>query len=187
MGIEIGRAPRKRSIRERIRSPHIMEEMLQVAGGLSGRVQQEFFDTAVRLAELLRGVLEKHNLIIAVPRDHKSAWASVKNKLIAHVDGGVANIPALGAAPIAIRVGTYIVRPGRRGDDRESFRISPQLVDELFEAAGRGVFNGLYPDIGAVRDAARMATEGTGCSLAAAWGLRCHWEGLGRPRFRWSA
>jgi len=78
------------------------------------------------------------------------------------VDGGVANIPALGAAPIAIRVGTYIVRPGRRGDDRESFRISPQLVDELFEAAGRGVFNGLYPDIGAVRDAARMATEAAG-------------------------
>jgi hypothetical protein len=139
-----------------------MEEMLQVAGGLSGRVQQEFFDTMVRLAELLRDGLVKHELILAVPRDHKSAWASVKNKLIAHVDRGVANLPALGAAPIAIRIGIYLVRPGHRGDNRESFRISPQLVDELFEASGRGVFNGLYPDIGAVRDAARMATEAAG-------------------------
>jgi hypothetical protein len=142
-----------------------MEEMLQVAGGLSGRVQQEFFDTAVRLAELLRGVLEKHNLIIAVPRDHKSAWGSVKNKLTAHVDDGVANIPALGAAPIAIRVGTYMVRPGRRGDDRESFRISSQLVDERLKLQVEACSTALHPDLGAVREVAQMASEAAGASL----------------------
>jgi hypothetical protein len=74
----------------------------------------------------------------------------------------MANIPALGASPIAIRVGTDLVRPGARGENREIFRISPQLVDELFDTQGRGIFNDLYPDIGAVRDAARMAVEAAG-------------------------
>lgn len=154
---------RRRTIKERVRSPHIMEEMLQVAGGLSGPVQQEFFDAVVQLAEMLREILAEHSQILQVPRDHSGAWAAVRGKLIAHVDGGVANMPALGAAPVAIRVGTYMVRPGTRDDTREHFSIRPQLVDELFAtSAGHGIFNGLYPDMGAVRDAARMATEAAG-------------------------
>jgi hypothetical protein len=139
-----------------------MEEMVHLAAGLSGSVQQDFFDAVSGLAELLRQALDSHDLILKIPRDHKAAWNAVRGQLIAHVDGGVANVPALGAAPIAIRVGTYLVRPGQRGDGREIFNIQPQLVDELFAASGGGIFNGLYPDMGAVRDAARMATEAAG-------------------------
>ena len=93
-----------------------------------------------------------------------------------------ANMLTLGAAAIVIRVGRYMVRPGHRGDDRESSRISPQLVDELFAAAGGGAFNGLYPDIGAVRDAARIAAEVAGAPLTAerSWALRLHRKGLER-------
>lgn len=162
IGIQLRERKRARTVRERIRSPHVMEEMLQLAAGLSGPVQQEFFDMVSDLAELLRDVLVEHDLILQVPRDHKTAWRAVQGKLIAHVDGGMANLPALGAAPIAIRVGTYMVRPGQRDGERETFSIRPQLVDELFATSGRGIFNGLYPDMGAVRDAARMATEAAG-------------------------
>lgn len=159
---EISETKRPKTVRERISSPHILEDMYRVAGELSGPAQQEFFEVVSILAEQLRELLVASDLIKTVERDHSALWGEMQGKLIGHVDGGMANLPALGSAPIAIRVGTYLVRPGDRSEKRESFQINPQLVDELFAGRGGGAFKSLYPDMGAVRDTARISMEAAG-------------------------
>lgn len=158
-------APSKpRTVHERIRSPHIMSQMLRVSGDLSAEAQYEFARVLELLSEQLRGALTAAGMISTITREHGSFWSEVNGKKIAFVDGGMANLSMLGSAPIAARVGGYIVTPGMRGDDRESFLMVKHLIDELYVAPPTqgGVYVGLFPDTGALRDAARIAVEAAG-------------------------
>lgn len=68
----------------------------------------------------------------------------------------------LGSAPIAVRVGGYVVTPGVHGPDREQFTMLRYLIDELYAHAEGGVYDNSFPDIGALRDAARISIEAAG-------------------------
>lgn len=68
----------------------------------------------------------------------------------------------LGSAPIAARVGGYVVVPGARGPERENFVVLKYLIDELYSSHGGGVYDDSFPDIGALRDAARISIEAAG-------------------------
>ena len=68
---------------------------------------------------------------------------------------GVANIDLPSAAPIGIRVGSYIVRPGDETENRERFNIELSLVDDLFSPEGE-VFDDDFIDTAKLRDVARM-------------------------------
>ena len=159
-GVDI-RQPRSRTIREKVRAPHILERMLQVAGDLSAPAQLQFMDTVAQLASQLREVLLQTGGIIQVKKDHVRQWGEVKGKSIGFVDGGLANLSMLGSAPIAARVGGYIVTPGVKGPERERFTVLKHLIDELYAHAG-GVYDNSFPDIGALRDAARISIEAAG-------------------------
>jgi hypothetical protein len=154
--------PKSRTIKQKLRTPHILEKMLQVSGDLSAPAQLRFMETVRELAEQLRHILVETNGIVTVPRNHPSLWSRVKNQHIGFVDGGLANLSMLGSAPIAARVGGYIVVPGRRDSTRESFRVLKHLIDELYASSESGVYDDSFPDVSALRDAARISIEAAG-------------------------
>lgn len=151
-----------RTIKEKIRAPHILEHMLKVAGDLSAPAQLRFMQTVEELASQLRQILLETGGIIRLEKNHRKFWKNVAGRSIGFVDGGLANLSMLGSAPIAARVGGYIVRPGERGPDRERFIVLKRLIDELYAHDEQGVYDEFFPDIGALRDAARIAIEAAG-------------------------
>lgn len=156
----------KRSIREKIRSPHILEQMLRVSSDLSAPAQLSFMQTIEQLASQLRLALLESGRILNIEKNHRATWASVSGKNIAFIDGGLANLSMLGSAPIAARVGGYIVRPGDRSPTREQFATIKTLIDDLFAHPEGGVYDHSFPDIGALRDAARISIEAAGAVQA---------------------
>lgn len=152
----------RKTMRERVRSPHILEHMFKVSGDLSASQQFEFMETLEQLASQLRILLLETGHIIKLERDHTAVWRALAGQPIGFVDGGLANLSSLGSAPIAARVGGYVVIPGDKTENREHFIVLKQLIDELFTAEESGVYRGGFPDIGALRDAARISLETAG-------------------------
>jgi hypothetical protein len=152
----------KRTIREKMRTPHILESMMHLAGDLSASAQLRFMETVEQLAFQLRQVLLDTGRIIHIEKDHASLWRSVAGRSIGFVDGGLANLSMFGSAPIAARVGGYVVTPGKTGATRERFTVLKHLIDELYAHAEGGVYESSFPDIGALRDAARISVETAG-------------------------
>ena len=151
-----------RSMKEKIRQPHILERMLQVTGDLSAPAQHRFLQTVEHLASALREILLETGRIIHIKKDHARLWKSVAGKPIGFVDGGLANLSMLGSAPIAARVGGYTVIPGDHSSEREKFTVLKCLIDELYTSGEEGVFSDNFPDLGALRDAARISIEAAG-------------------------
>jgi len=111
-----------------------------------------------RLASTMRELLEQNDLVHSVSYRPREFWPGLKGRTIAFVDGGVANIELPSAAPIGIRVGSYLVRPGDETDQRERFNIELSLVDDLYSENGV-LYDSDFLDIAKLRDAARMASE----------------------------
>jgi len=153
---------RARTVRERVRSATLIEQMLKVSSDLSAPAQLAFMDTVEQLASQLRTVLLRTNQIIRVEKNHSVLWRNVAGQQIGFVDGGMANLAMIGAAPVAVRVGGYIVTPGDRTADREHFVVLKKLISELYAGHDGGVYDGSFPDYGALRDAARISIEAAG-------------------------
>ncbi len=151
-----------RSMKEKIHQPHILERMLQVAGDLSAPAQHRFLQTVEYVASALREILLETGRIVNIPKGHAKLWKSVAGKPIGFVDGGLANLSMLGSAPIAARVGGYTVVPGDHSSEREKFTVLKCLIDELYASGDEGVFLDCFPDLGALRDAARISIEAAG-------------------------
>lgn len=158
---EVRKSP-PRSMKEKIRQTHILEKMLQVAGDLSAPAQQRFMQTVEHLASAMREILLETGRIIQLEKNHRKLWARVAGKPIGFVDGGLANLATLGSAPIAARVGGYTVVPGDHTQGRENFTVLKCLIDELYDSGEDGIFSDSFPDIGALRDAARISIEAAG-------------------------
>lgn len=151
---------RKFSVKERLRQPHILGEMVKLSLTQSSVAQKQFLRALETLAGVLRDMLESAGLIKSVEINHRSLWTEVAGKAIGFVDGGMANIASLGAEPVAVRVGSYVVTPGATGEDREAFRMEKQLVAELFDTtSSQGVYEHLFEDPSKLRDAARFCLE----------------------------
>ena len=114
------------------------------------------------LAWQLRKVLQEIGGIISLTKDHTLFWSTVRGQRVGFVDGGLANLSMLGSAPIAARVGGYSVIPGEQSASRERFIVLKQLIDELYTGVEGGIYDDSFPDIGALRDAARIAVEAAG-------------------------
>jgi hypothetical protein len=136
--------------------------MLHVAGDLSAPAQLRFMQTVEQLASQLRQLLLDTGGIVRIEKDHQALWRSVAGRPIGFVDGGLANLAMLGSAPIAARVGGYVVTPSDRGPAREKFIMLKHLIDELYAHSEAGVYDETFPDIGALRDAARISIEAAG-------------------------
>lgn len=156
---------RKATVKERLRSPHILEEMLKSAVTFSSEAQIEFLEVIEKAVGALRPILEDRGWIKRVDREHKKLWPELRDVPIGFVDGGVGNLSMIGSAPVAIRVGSYIVRPGNETPAREQMAMENHLVDELYRRNG-GVFVDQYSDVGALRDAARISLEAAGAVRA---------------------
>lgn len=148
------------TVRDRLRQPHILAEMLKLTLAQSSDAQKQFLDALEALAEGIREMLDGEGLIRSVAIDHTSLWSEVAGKPISFIDGGMANAKSLGAEPVAVRVGSYTVTPGVEGEDRERFRMLKQLVAELFDMSGLdALFDDYFHDPSKLRDAARVSLE----------------------------
>ena len=132
--------------------------MLYVARRESEQAQAHFVDRLSHIAAMVRDVLEKGGLVRSLPYRPNAYWPGLKGNSYAFIDGGVANIEIPSAAPIGIRVGSYVVRPGDETEAREQFNIELALVDDLFSDDGI-LFDDDFQDIAKLRDAARMTSE----------------------------
>lgn len=153
---------RQRTIKEKLRTPSIMERMLRASSDLSAPAQLQFMQNVEILASQLREVLLETGGILKIERDHGAFWPTVAGQRIGFVDGGLANLTSLGSTPIACRVGGYSVIPGNYGPDREAFTTLKLLISELYAAEDGSVYKGSFPDISALRDAARISIEAAG-------------------------
>jgi hypothetical protein len=156
--------PKRRRIEDRLHRPHILTEILKSGMALSAAAQADFIDVLDALAAELRRLLCESSLICRVEINQRKAWDQFRGVPIGFVDGGVANVTSLGAAPVAIRVGSYVVTPGETGQERERFDFELQLVDDLYESStiGSGVYEDFFEDVAKLRDAARIACEVAG-------------------------
>jgi hypothetical protein len=102
--------------------------------------------------------MEANDLIRGLPYHPGTYWPSLKGQTLAFIDGGVASIEIPSAAPIGIRVGSYIVKPGDETDERERFNIELALIDDLYSDEGL-LYEDDFLDTAKLRDAARMASE----------------------------
>ncbi len=132
--------------------------MLLVARKKSDVVQEQFVDKLSRIAETVRDLMVNNGLVCSLRYRPKTYWPRQKGKTFAFVDGGVASIELPSAAPIGIRVGSYVVRPGDATDRRERFNVELALVDDLFSDDGI-LFDDDFDDIAKLRDTARMTSE----------------------------
>lgn len=154
----------------KLEHPSLIVELAKRGLSLSSEAQANFIDVLDTLSSDLRQVLLEADLVQGIPIDQKSAWAAFRGRRLGFLDGGVANISAMGATPVAIRVGSYVVTPGLRGEGREEFDFQVQLVDELFKGGdgSSGTFEDYFEDVGKLRDAARIACEASGLLRLAA-------------------
>lgn len=151
---------RKLTVRERLRHPHILAELVKVSMMQSSTAQCQFLRALEALATGIRDMLESSCLIQSVEIDHRKLWRDMAGKVITFVDGGVANVASLGSEPVAVRVGSYTVVPGATGTEREAFWIEKQLVAELFDTdSSSGLYEHLFEDPSKLRDAARFCLE----------------------------
>ena len=159
------RTARKFSVKERLRQPHILAEMVKLSLSHSSEAQKQYLEVLETLATGIRDMLESAGMIRLVGIDHARMWSEVAERPVAFVDGGMANVTSLGAEPVAIRVGSYTVIPGCKDSSRESFRMEKQLVAELFDLrSSQGFFEDLFEDPSKLRDAARFCLEVAGAT-----------------------
>lgn len=148
----------KQRIDARISQGEFLANLLIVARDDSADVQKHFIADLSRIADTLRKLFENNGLIHRLPYRAADYWPEQKGRTVAFIDGGVANIELPSAAPVGIRVGSYIVKPGDETDARERFNIELSLVDDLYSPEGR-LFDSDFEDIAKLRDAARIVSE----------------------------
>lgn len=148
----------RQRIEVRIGQGEFLTNLLSVAARESTNVQEQFVDRLSRIASTVRDLLDQNGLVQTLKYEPANYWPKVHGKAFAFLDAGVANIDLPSAAPIGIRVGSYIVRPGDETDSREKFNIELSLVDDLYSEEG-ALFDSDFLDIAKLRDAARMASE----------------------------
>lgn len=148
----------RRRIEARIGQGEFIAGLLRVAGRESSAVQRNFVDRLSHIAAMMRELLDQNGMIARLPYRPRAFWPEQKGRAIAFIDGGVANIDLPSAAPLGIRVGSYIVRPGDETANREHFNIELSLVDDLFSPEGQ-VFEDDFIDTAKLRDVARMTSE----------------------------
>ena len=148
----------RRRIEARIGQGEFIAGLLRVAGRESSTVQSSFVDRLSHIAGMMRELLEQNGLIRRLIYRPREFWPQQRGRSIAFIDGGVANIDLPSAAPLGIRVGSYIVRPGDETLDREQFNIELSLVDDLFSPDSE-VYDDDFIDTAKLRDAARMTSE----------------------------
>lgn len=153
-------APEKirRRVEARIGQGEFIAGLLRVAGRESSVVQRNFVDRLSHIAAMMRELLDQNALIRRLRYRPHEFWPEQKGRTIAFIDGGVANIDLPSAAPIGIRVGSYIVRPGDETAARERFNIELSLVDDLFSPDGE-VYDDDFMDTAKLRDVARIVSE----------------------------
>lgn len=153
-------------VRERIETRvtlgHFMANMLRAAGTDKADVQENFANHLCSTAQLLDGFLRNDDQVGKIEYAPSEFWPAQKGRRYAFVDGGVANVALPGAAPLAIRVGAYLVRPGVHGPDREDFAVQMQFVDDLYDP-NQDVYDDQFEDITKLRDAARIISEAGAC------------------------
>src|SRR5437879_7042277 len=97
----------RRRIEARIGQGEFIAGLLRVAAHESTAVQRNFVDRLSHIAAMMRELLDQNGMIARLTYRPRDFWPEQKGRVIAFIDGGVANIDLPSAAPLGIRVGSY--------------------------------------------------------------------------------
>lgn len=153
----------RRRVEAKIEQGQFLARLILQTKADSAAVQVDFIEKLTNTANGLREIFERSGLIRSIDYEPTAFWASQNGKGYCFIDGGVASIELPSAAPLGLRVGSYIVRPGDRTDNRERFNVEFSLVEELY-GPDAAIYVDATDDIEKLRDAARIMSE-----VAAAW------------------
>lgn len=148
----------KRKIEARLEQGMFLQDLLRTAGSEVAETQGKFVDLLNATALHVRTVLEANGRILRCPYEPARYWPSVSGRTFGFIDGGVANLDIPSAGPIGIRVGSYVVTPGRDDESRERFTMETSFVDDVFSDRAT-TFDADYADTTTLLDAARIACE----------------------------
>lgn len=148
----------RQRIEVRIGQGEFLQGLLRTAAKESSGAQETFVRELSRIALAVRSLLADNALIHRLEYRPGTYWKGIAGQTFAFIDGGVANIDLPSAAPVGIRIGSYVVRPGDTTDARERFRVELSLVDDLYSDDGV-LYDNDFEDLAKLRDAARIAGE----------------------------
>lgn len=150
-------------VRARLDRGEFLGHLLRVASSDSEDVQAHFVREVSKLTRRLRRILEVRGLIHSLEYRPNAYWPAQRGRGYGFIDGGVANLELPTAAPVGIRVGSYVVRPGDETERREAFNIEIAIVDDLFardpKLYATEESDDPFEDAMKLRDAARIASE----------------------------
>src|SRR5262249_51222403 len=110
---------RQPRVKKLLQHPHVLVQTMSVLSTLTAHTQAQFLEAFDKVAERMTEALR--DMIRTIPVSHEPIWSAVRGKPIGFLDGGMAAVEDLGTEPLAVRVGSYIVRPGVEGSEREEF------------------------------------------------------------------
>jgi len=145
-------------IESKVARGDFLAQLLGIARGASAVTQKDFVENLAATGEAVREILVDAGMVRRIDYDPGTFWPGRKGSRYCFIDGGVANIEIPSAAPLGLRIGTYMVRPGIEDDSREQFNVALSIVDELFSADSELYGEG-FEDLAKLRDAARIVAE----------------------------
>ncbi len=148
-------------IQTRITQGTFLANMLRVARDDGAKLQDRFADYIEHLASSVSAFLRSNDLIQAASYAPGKYWLEQRGKTFAFVDGGVANMNVPGTAPIGIRVGSYVVKPGDESKHREDFDVEISIIDDMYSEEHQ-TYEDRFDDRAKLQDAARIISEAAG-------------------------
>ena len=148
-------------IETRITQGMFLSNMLRVARDDGAKLQDRFAEHIEHLASSVSTFLRNNGLIRSAAYQPGTYWPSQLGKTFAFVDGGVANMNVPGTAPIGIRVGSYVVKPGDETEHREDFKVEISIIDDMYSEENQ-TYEERFDDRAKLQDAARIISEAAG-------------------------
>ena len=155
----------KETIRKRINHPNFLSELVGMVAFNSNKIQEDFFEKITDSALIFRKILDEKKLIKKVNYNPEKFWKFDGKDAYAFIDGGVAQLKISTAAPVGIRVGAYIVKPGNKSEDRERFYNPYEMITDLYDTDGLNQwYEDNHGDFQKLSDGSRIILESASCN-----------------------
>ena len=162
---------RKEHIKQKARTSKSFYEEIILLSSQTKKLQKSHIERYIDYAAEIGRLFEEAGFIQKIDYNPKNYWKFNGKKKIISLDGGVARLTIPTSAPVALRVGKYMVKPGDHSNKRESFYTDEPddfFIADLFDEEKNIIQNApvsesgsfeFFTDHGKLKDASRIIIE----------------------------